>query len=254
MIEYILIFLFIIYIYKKFLKLTITEYFSPNTIIFLSKDDVSNILNENKDLYYERFFKSDLIARKSNSIDDYKQKIKDSPTDINEEKKKIITALVEEIDEEIKNKKLFWFDSKKLNDIPWKIGVFQGNKYENGLPHTRDDIILFPIERIFLDKRTKRDLLHEKVHVYQRKYPEDVIKFIEYHGFIKERKREEKDYIRANIDTDDYIYKDKENKIHHSVYNKENPSDIQDVTMYPCPTQKCEHPYEKMAIEISYLI
>ena len=254
MIYYILFFLFFIFIYKTLFKSSIEEYFKDDEIIFLSKNDVSKFLQENKDFYYNRFFPADLIARKSISVDDYKNKISNSATEPSLEIKHIISTLVDEIDNEIENKKLYWFNPKKLMVIPWKFGFFKGNEYENGLPHTRDDLILFPIERIFLDKRTKRDLLHEKIHIYQRKHPEDVIKFMDYHGYKKLRKREEKDLIRANVDTDDFIYEDKQKKIHLSKYNKENPESITDVTMYPCQTQKCEHPYEKMAIEISYLI
>jgi hypothetical protein len=36
------------------------------------------------------------------------------------------------------------FDGNKCSKIKWKIGMISGNMYENGLPHTRDDVIIIP--------------------------------------------------------------------------------------------------------------
>ena len=119
-----------------------------------------------------------------------------------------------------------------------------------GLPHTVDHIMIIPIEivRTFSDERLTRTLIHEKVHIYQKMYPQDVDKYIDSKSFIKVRKRTESDRIRANPDIDDWIYMNKEeNRIYSSIY-VENPKSITDTTTRD---QRYEHPFEQMAIDIS---
>ena len=39
---------------------------------------------------------------------------------------------------------LSWLDGSKINKIKWIIGCVKGKSYENGLPHTRNNIIIIP--------------------------------------------------------------------------------------------------------------
>jgi hypothetical protein len=55
---------------------------------------------------------------------------------------------------------------------------------------------------------------------------------------------------RANPDMDDKLYMDKDNNIYYSQYNK-NPKSIMDVRYFPINESSYEHPFEKMAYEIS---
>lgn len=60
---------------------------------------------------------------------------------------------------------------KKLYNIPWKIAILQVN-VENNLPHTHNDVIFLPNTFLELNDNSRWDiLLHEKLHVFQRKYP-----------------------------------------------------------------------------------
>ena len=118
-------------------------------------------------------------------------------------------------------------------------------------PHTRLDTIILNINQIkyYNFSKLKKTLLHEKVHVYQKKYTEDVDKYIKINNFKKVKKRNKFDNIRANPDLDDYIYIDNENNTYKGIYNL-NPNSLEDVTYYPHNTQEYEHPFEKMAINL----
>ena len=61
------------------------------------------------------------------------------------------------------------------------------------------------------------------------------------------------DKIRANPDTDDYIYMNSKGEICKTVYN-ENPKDLEDTKTYPKNNQESEHPLENMAISLENLI
>lgn len=222
---------------------------SDNTI-FLSKNELENILISNDDNFYNRLYKKDFEVRKINNISEYTSKIKNSVTDFTENEKKYISEIITSINDKFENVNLPWLDGKKFNQIKWKLGLISGYEYENGLCHTRNDTII--IQRDKLNYNFYKTLIHEKVHVYQKMYPEDSEIFIKLNNFKKIRKISESDMIRANMDIDDWIYADQNDNEYKAVFNK-NPVDIQDVTFSPCNSQSCEHPLEKMAIDISNL-
>jgi len=162
----------------------------------------------------------------------------------NAEKNKVIQCC-----KDIILKKYDWFDNVKFNNIKWKIGAVSGTLYENGLSHTRNDVIIISKEYINNSSLVEltRTLLHEKVHIYQKMYPEDVDKFLDSYKFTKFKIREARDNTRANPDIDDWIYKDENGMIYKAEY-KPNPKNLSDTNT---PNQMYEHPYEKMAILIS---
>ena len=92
-------------------------------------------------------------------------------------------------------------------------------------------------------------LIHEKVHIYQKKFPEKMNNYISFYNFKKIKKRDEYDNIRANPDLDNYIYQDSDNNTYKAQYNK-NVLSVEDIVYYPKNNQMYEHPFEKMAIEI----
>jgi len=221
-----------------------------DNIIFLSKNDLENILISDNDNFYSRLYKTDYDVRKINDISEYTSKIRNSVTDFTENEKKYILEIISRINDKFENVNLPWLDGKKFNQLKWKIGLVKGYEYENGLCHTRNDTII--IQRDKLNHNFSNTMIHEKVHVYQKMYPDDVEIFLKLNNFKKIRKITESDRIRANMDIDDWIYADQNNNEYKAVFNK-NPVDIQDVTFSPCNSQICEHPLEKMAIDISRL-
>ena len=62
-------------------------------------------------------------------------------------------------------------------------------------------------------------------------------------------------WIHVEMDRyiDEWIYTDKEGEEIKAMYN-ENPKNLLDVRYNTCDSQKCEHPFERMAIEISKMI
>ena len=261
MCEIFIILFFIILLFYCFNKiLSSNEYFdNQNTdyrnIYFLNKNELSNILIKDEDNYYKTFFSYDLYARNIKNINEYKSKIKDSVVNLSEKQKNKLIICCNIVDEKLKNINFDGFDGVKASNITWKIGAIKGKSYENGLPHTRKYIIILPIEKINIktNKQLCKLLCHEKVHVYQKKYKDDIDKYLKKNNISILKQREEKDMVRANPDLDNYIYTNN-NIIYSAKYNSAKPSSIVDIEYNNDGTQSSEHPFEKMAIDIENFI
>ena len=242
---YFFIFLFILFfLMNNYISIKYIEKFDDN-IIFLNNHELLEILLNNQDKYYDSFFENDFTARNIKNIDEYKNLIKESVSNFNNKQKNKIKKCIENADKYFSSLHLDWLDGNKMNKLKWIIGCIKGKYYENGLPHTRNNIIIITSN----ERNLTRTLIHEKVHIYQKYYNDDIQKYINKNKFIKIKKRESFDNIRANPDLDNWIYKDHENKIYKALYNN-NPVSIEDINYIPINNQSCEHPYEKMAIEI----
>ena len=57
------------------------------------------------------------------------------------------------------------------------------------------------------------------------------------------------EYVRANPDTNEWIYTDKNNQPLKAVYTRDAKS-LREVQYTPCNSQYCEHPYERMVFDI----
>ena len=233
---------------------------SNNNIKFLNKYQLKNILIQDKDKYYQSFFKKDFKVRKIENINDYLKIISNCTCDFNEFEKKKIIRCIKKIDtliHTLKNKgdQFNFIHYDKFLTLPWIFGLVNTKQYENGLPHTRNQYIIF--ERDYLEniseKSLMRTLIHEKVHVYQKTYPKHIQHYLNHHQFKKIKPRESKDSIRANPDLDNFIYQDKYFNTYKAVYNL-NAKNLEDITYYPNDRQYYEHPFERMAIEFEKLI
>jgi len=226
----------------------INEDFNNININFLLADVTYNLLSSNKE-YYDTFYSNDFKVRGIKDMKDYMKKIQYSVVDFTEEEKDKILEAVRIADSKILSINKDYFNGMKANNIMWKFGLTQDNAYEEGLPHTIKDTIILNRNTIMNDKyNLATTLVHEKIHIYQKKYPADVKKYLEEKEFKLIKKREESDNTRANPDIDNNIY-EKDNIIYKMVYHN-NPSSILDVYQ---KNQIYEHPYETMAIEISRL-
>jgi hypothetical protein len=140
-----------------------------------------------------------------------------------------------------------WFNGKKAGyGIVWKIGCVKGFVYEDALAHTINDNII--LSHSLLCNSSYSDLvvtlMHEKTHVYQKVC--DSSSYLSLHVFTKLKKAEMSDTIRANPDTDNYLYTktDKDIKnIYKLTYRTTKPSSITDTN----GSDKNEHPLEEMA-------
>ena len=231
---------------------------SFSSILFLTKRNTEYILTRDRDNYFNRFFKKDLDVRHVKSIDEYKEKIKKSVCSFRQDERKKIEECVNYIImklQKISYSEIYHIDIKKFLNLPWKFGLLCNNEYENGLPHTREDVILLTRNHVenYSLKKLRVTILHEQVHVYQKKYTNLMINYLNDNQFKRIKCRSEEDLIRANPDIDDYIYQDKNNNTYRAVYN-DNAKSVEDITYYPIDNQKYEHPFEQMAIYFEKLI
>lgn len=222
------------------------ECFTNNNLTILSENELKNVLlNDTIDNYYKSFSKLDLQVRGVNSINEYKNKIKNLYYKTNYSDYYNLLNATNKADSLFKKYNIIGFDGNKAANIKWKIGIINDPLYESGLPHTRNDTIIIP-NKLLKDNRLMSVLLHEKIHVYQKLYPNDINKYLVNNNFIKSRKKTNN--IRANPDIDNYIYK--HNGIEMYCQYNNNPSSILDVKYYPKNDIKNEHPFEYMAYTI----
>jgi len=162
----ILIILILFILINNFLKKKNNEYFN-NKIVFLTGSELYKILEEDNDNYYKTFFDNDFYSRRIKTIDEYIKLIKSSPTNFNDYEKLKLTKCVKEADIFFENIFFEWFDGKKVITIPWNLGIVQNKLYENGLPHTRNNIIIISKKNInnFSELKLTKTLIHEKVHI-----------------------------------------------------------------------------------------
>jgi hypothetical protein len=245
---------------------TSDEYYQNNSnIIFLNSEELFDFLRADYDNYYKTFLNYDFSTRNIKNIDDYIPKIKASVTDFTDlEKKKLITSILY-INSKINNLNLPYFNGNLGSKIPWKLGLIDGTLYENGYPHTRNDIIILSRNTInaernmnegfdsIIDKSFTQTLIHERIHIYQKMYPEYVKIYLSKNNFMKIKDRDINDNIRANPDINQIVYKDEGGNIYKAIYNN-NPKTIGDINYAYGSNQSFEHPYEKMAIEFEKYI
>lgn len=213
---------------------------------YLNKNELSSILIKNEDKYYEEFSKLDYKVRNINNISEYYQKIKNSCIDINNNQRKILNKAIFNANQKIKKYNTIGFDGLKASKIPWIIGLVRGKEYEEGFPHTRLNIIILPVQ-LLNNSSLISILIHEKIHIYQKLYINDIAKYLVINNFTKFANKNKN--IRANPDIDNYIYINKNNEQLKCEYNN-NPVSINDVIYYPKNNNIYEHPFELMAYTI----
>jgi len=247
----IIYYVFIIIVFYIIYKLFICEEFSDN--VYLSKSELEKTLINNKDKYYDNFNDNDLRVRNINNINEYNDIIKKSCINISSKYSKILNDAINIANTKINKVKINGFDGKKAKQIQWSIGIFKGKDYEYGLPHTRNFIILIPEHILGNTNSLIRILIHEKIHIYQKMYPDDIKLWLKTNGFIKFRLKTKEDDVRANPDVDNYLYKNSKDEVMISKYN-ELPFTINDVKYYPINDYKYEHPFEYMAYTLEDMI
>jgi len=140
-------------------------------------------------------------------------------------------------------------DMDKVLDIPWIFAMTKGRVYEDGLPHTRENIIFLTTDLFASLDSLANTLLHEKVHVYQRMYPELVDQWLNDHRYASWKLIKDVPMTRANPDVNEWIYIDPvSKKPMMTKYSSANPSGISDVTT---SNPAFEHPFEYMAYDIA---
>jgi hypothetical protein len=245
-----IVFLITLYIILNYKETKISE----NMANYMTANELSKYLIDDKDDYYKNFSNLDLQVRKVNSLNEYYNNIRKSCIDIDENNINILNSCIYKANNKLKKYKCIGFDGEKCSKIEWNIGLVKDTLYEEGYPHTRHNVIIIPTYLLNNKSQLINTLIHEKIHVYQKTYPEDIEKYLESNGFKKYKLRNEFNNsgvnTRANPDMDQWIYKNKNGEIMSTKYN-DNPKSIMDVKTIPIDNTKFEHPFEFMAYNIT---
>jgi hypothetical protein len=199
-----------------------------------------HILQDTFNDYYNNMDENNIKLRRITDINLFLKDLHKCFYDCNEYEKYILNNAIHIAHKKLNTIRCNGFYSYRLNDIPWKIGFSNLYDYEFGLPHTHSDIIILNKDNIY-ENDLVTILMHERIHIYQRLFPEDIEEYLLYNNFERIAKKSEID--RVNPDTDEYIY-------------------IRDKTIYECKidnnkikcthnNSKYEHPFEYMAYTLS---
>lgn len=243
--------LIILIIISIFLLFSINEYYSLNInskYNFLSKENTQSFFQNDIDNYIKNLTNLDVKAHKSISRDDYKNKIIHAVDSFTKDEKRMLLNAMEKADNALLKINYPGFDGKKAANMNWNIALTRGRTYEDGLPHTRKNII-FISDNLFntSDKQLAIVMLHEKVHVYERMFPKDIEKWINHSGYKKYKKWSSYKNARSNPDINDWSYISPNGKEMVVLYKTNNPNTIHDVIQTD-PSK--EHPYEALAYSL----
>lgn len=244
---------------------------NKDNIQFLTKDDVIILFNQDKDNYVKNMSIADLHARHIKNASEYINNIIKCVSEFNEIQMTKLIRCAKKADKFLKdynyNNSIYSILCEDIASIPWKFAltkkVYNGRdqytnkelslEYEEGLPHTRNDVIFLSSyiinDIISIDKHDEHlvsTLIHEKVHIFQRYNPDIVHKIIEKLGF-KEYEYHNK-LKRCNPDINDKCYVDSNGIPLLILYNSMKPTGINDIKS---DNYTMEHPYEKMAYDIA---
>jgi hypothetical protein len=217
----------------------------------LSKEDASYEIIRDTDGYFKSLTNRDLRIRDSSTVTEYKQKSKEAFCDINKRLQDKLKACCRKIKERLlpyKHKTIMGISIQPFLEMPWKFAVVSNNVYENGFPHTRNDIIVLPkdfIENYKTDKLCKL-LIHEKVHVYQKTNKDAFYQYLRENEFERTGSRSGDP---ANPDLDQYRYTHTHIGDLYATYSSTNPSSFQDIS-YMENKASHEHPFEYIAYKM----
>ena len=240
---------------------------------FMTSTETARFFAEDKDRYVRNMSPLDLHARNVKTPAEYINRIEDIAISFTDDEKDLLRRCTKDADVYLRNEVFSEFEyGKHLNggaiaDIKWifantytKYELDVIKEYEQGLPHTRENIILLSKNVLKYDAlNLTNTLIHEKIHIYQRYNPVIFDTIIKEMGLKELDKRAFKQakYIRSNPDTNNKIYyypevvKDADaydiDKVMVCLYRNDKPNSINDVIQ---KNYTAEHPYEKIAYEI----
>jgi hypothetical protein len=227
-------------------------------LMYIIKNKKNNYLSKNKliellinnDKYYNNFNINDYKVRNIYNIEEYKKVIIDTCISINENQKNILDETIIKVDNKLSKYNIKGFNGLKASNIEWNVGLIKGIKYEQGFPHTINNIIIIPEILLENPNNLINILIHEKIHIYQKTFPNDINEYLINNKFTKYKLKTKNNNIRSNPDIDDWIYRNENNEILNAEYIN-NPKSINDVIYKPINNHIYEHPFEYMAYKIT---
>lgn len=222
---------------------------SYSTVKFLTANETKQFLLNDGDEYVHTLNTWDLVARKVSTFQEYLEKIAKAPLTFSDEQKQRLTKAAQEADKFFNNTRIEGIDCQQIATIPWIFSLTRDKEYEDGLPHTRANIIFISTSLDQTASKLTRTLIHEKIHIYQRLNPEETMSFLAFHGYYRWKQRFGIPRVRSNPDLDPWIYFNPITKQPMvAYYSSDTPTNIDDITLDK-PTD--EHPYEEIAYNIA---
>lgn len=143
------------------------------------------------------------------------------------------------------------YGCKRLHAIPWKFARVEG--IERDFPHTFADVIMMSATLLRSTNNFITTLIHEKIHIYQRMYPLQTNVLVQkVWGYKMFGLRNHFSLARNNPDINGIVYGIKGPVL--QVYNSSTPSSISDSEIVGSSREEYEHPFEKMAYQLSDII
>ena len=233
---------------KRKVRRKSSESYETTVFRVLAPKDSLDIIRNNHE-FWNSLDEEEWRKRNVKNLDEYIDLIQHDFVALTTSQYHTLCTACQEVDTILKRCHLPNFDQQTAASIAWNIGVFQGDRYEYGWPHTMENAVFLPLSYITSGDMHEliKTLAHEKIHVYQRLYDDKTQQYLHPLGFEKWRKRDLKDkHIRPNPDLDGWIY-----KCRGEVFG------LDMITHIPTPDsnpQFYEHPFERMAIEIARLV
>ena len=273
-----------------------TEKYENNddNIYFMTYKDTANFFMKDNDRYVRNMSELDLHARNVKTHVEYLHNIEETAISFTDEEKELLVKCANNADNYLRKETFSelkygkYLNGSNIAGIKWVFANTYTNYFndvikenEQGLPHTRENIILLSKNVLKYDElNLTNTLIQEKIHIYQR-YNSDIFdKIIKDMGLKELDKKMFKHakYIRSNPDTNNKLYyyaKNNDNsmgllntmmniggeaednkeikdyddeKVMVCLYRNDKPNSINDVKQ---KDYAAEHPYEKVAYEIA---
>ena len=274
-----LVILTIYYIYTVYTSVPFKNGKGEEHLYYMSYEETARFLESDEDKYVANLSPIDLYARKVSSKEEYINIIKGEATHFNKGDKLILDKCTKKADELLRNININTISSesnldyskylnyKDIANIKWVLAITRndnGEKYEDGLPHTRKNIIFLSQDVLnYSEDEIIKLLIHEKIHIYQRQN-DALFKTIIYNmGYVEISasptsltsptsttvSQDKLKYVRSNPDVNNKIYKNVHTgELMICLYSSDKPKRINDIIIQ---NYAMEHPYEKIAYEIS---
>ncbi len=225
-------------------------------IEILNAEEMQHVITTDADHYYDKFHAVDFKVRNVKNKHSYLDKISKSGCSSEENTIQKIKDCINTINTQLSDRRhetIHGIYIDQFLKIPWRIGFICDKKYENGLPHTRGDVIVLnnqDVQRRSMSEVCKL-LIHEKSHVYQKK--ENMSAYLKTKYTEVKKKDYQDETIPANPDTNDTIYKSNETNVVLEGKYRENPRHFRDV-LFTQNDHTLEHPFESVAYNMENLI